>query len=185
MSLSRLPGPIVAAVAVLAVGLPACGEAAGGGGVDAVAAAADTAPAPDAELVDGSWPDAAAWIAREAERGRPTVVNIFASWCGPCREEAPVLRAAMEAHPEVAFLGVDHLDKRESGAAFLAEEALAFDATIFDVAGGVAAAVGSRGMPTTAFFDHTGRLVHTYTGVLTEEMLDEQLARLQAVAADG
>ncbi len=173
---------VVAAAVVAALALSACGGA-DTPEVDAVAEAGPTTPARDARLVDAAWPEAAAWIAREADAGRPTVVNIFAEWCGPCRAEAPVLRAAMAAHPDVAFLGVDHLDRREAGEAFLRAEELAFDATLFDVAGDVAANVGARGMPTTAFFDHEGRLVHTYTGVLTEQLLAQRLADLEAAAA--
>lgn len=141
-------------------------------------AAGDATPAPDAHLAEGGWPEAAAWVAREAAAGRPTVVNLFASWCGPCRDEAPVLRRGIADHPEVAWLGIDHVDRRPEGAAFLAEEQLAFDATLFDVAGDVAAGIGARGMPTTAFFDADGALVALHTGPLTDADLDEQLRRL-------
>jgi thiol-disulfide isomerase/thioredoxin len=172
-------------VALVAALLAACSGDAEPPVVDAVAEAAPTPPPRDAHLAEGGWPEAAAYIAREAAAGRPTVVNIFAAWCGPCRQEAPVLRAAMADHPDVAFLGIDHVDHREDGAAFLAEERLAFDATLFDVAGDVALNVRSRGMPTTAFFDHEGRLVHTHTGILTEGALAERLAELEAAARDG
>jgi thiol-disulfide isomerase/thioredoxin len=163
---------VTTAAALAAVLLVACG---GGPEVDAVAAAGPSAPPRDAELVDGGWPETAAWIAREAERDRPTVVNLFASWCGPCREEAPVLRAAMAEHDEVAWLGIDHLDRRQEGAAFLAEERLDFDATIFDVTGDVAAGIGARGMPTTAVFDRDGGLVALHTGPVTEDDLERFL----------
>lgn len=143
--------------------------------VDAVAQAGPTAPDRDASLGDAGWPETAAWIRREAEAGRPTVVNLFASWCGPCREEAPVLRRAIAAHPDVAFLGVDHLDRRPAGEAFLEEEDLDFDATLFDVTGDVAANIGARGMPTTAFFDATGRLVSLHTGPITDDVMTARL----------
>lgn len=170
----------LAAVALLA----GCSSAgASGPDVDVFAEAAAEAPAPDAHLVDAGWPEAAAYIAREAEAGRPVVLNVFAEWCGPCKAEAPVLRDAMAAHPDVTFLGVDHIDKRENGEAFLREEDLAFDATLFDVAGDIALNIGSRGMPTTAFFDHEGRLLYTHTGVVTEQMLAQRLADLEAAAS--
>ncbi|MBW3621743.1 MAG: TlpA family protein disulfide reductase [Actinobacteria bacterium] len=167
---------VAAALGALALGVGACGDPAPV--VDAVAEAGPTAPPADAHLVDGGWPEAAAWIARESAGGRATVVNLFASWCGPCREEAPVLRRAMADHPGIAFLGVDHIDRRPEGEAFLEEEELGFDATLFDVAGDVAAGIGARGMPTTAFFDRDGRLVALHTGPLTEADLAERLAEL-------
>lgn len=170
------------AALVVVLALSACASGADVPELDVAAEAAPTPPARDADLVDGAWPEAAAWIAREASEGRPTVVNIFASWCGPCRAEAPVLRAAIAAHPDVAFLGIDHLDRKDAGREFLDEERLEFDATIFDVTGEVAINVGSRGMPTTAFFDHEGRLVATHTGVLTEQLLAQRLADLEAAA---
>lgn len=174
------------AVAVLALTLAASACASGPDrDISAVEVAAETGAEPpprDAYLVEAGWPEVAAWIAREAEDGRPTVVNLWASWCGPCRAEAPVLRAAIASHPDVAFLGVDHQDRREEGAAFLEEERLEFP-TVHDLPGAVSTAIGGRGMPTTAFFDHTGRLVAVHTGVLTEQLLAQRLADLEAAAA--
>lgn len=127
-------------------------------------------PPRDADLFPGGWEEAAAWIAREAEEGRPTLVNIFASWCDPCRREMPMIVEASVDNPEIAFLGIDHLDPLEQGRAFVEEYAIPF-ATIHDLDGDVAYAVGSRGMPTTVVFDRDGRLVGRVIGELTESSL--------------
>lgn len=130
----------------------------------------EVVPPADARMVSGGWPEAAAFIAREARAGRPTLVNIFASWCTPCRAEMPMLLEARDAHPEVTFLGIDHLDRREDGEAFVEELGIDF-ATIHDLEGDVAFAVGGRGMPTTVVFDRDGQLAGRVVGELTETSL--------------
>lgn len=127
-----------------------------------------------ARLASGGWPEAAAFIAREAQAGTPTLVNVFASWCGPCRAEMPLLLDARDANPDVAFLGIDHLDRLEDGEAFVAELGIDF-ATIHDIDGEVAFAVGGRGMPTTVVFDRDGKLAGRVVGELTETTLSELL----------
>lgn len=144
-------------------------------GVDVFAAPEpEEVPSVDARLVSGSWPEAAAFIAREARAGNPTLVNIFASWCGPCRAEMPMLLEARDANPEVTFLGIDHLDRREDGEAFVEELGIDF-ATIHDLQGDVAFAVGGRGMPTTVVFDRDGQLAGRVVGELTENSLAQLL----------
>ncbi len=131
----------------------------------------DEVPPPDARLASGGWPEAAAFIARESEAGNPTLVNIFASWCTPCRAEMPMLVEAAEANADVTFLGIDHIDRLEDGEAFVDEFAVTF-ATIHDLEGDVAFHVGSRGMPTTVVFDADGELAGRVIGELTASSLD-------------
>lgn len=135
-------------------------------------------PARDAYLEDGGWEEAAAWIRRENAAGRPVLVNILASWCGPCKEELPVLLEAADANPEIAFLGIDHLDRREDAEVFLDEMDVTFP-TIFDIGGDVAAAVEARGMPTTLIFDTDGDLVAHHSGQATEAQLEDLLDRVR------
>lgn len=146
---------------------------AGAGSVHDVGAPAEVPP-PDADLFPGGWEEAAAWIAREADAGRPSLVNIFASWCGPCEREMPMLIAAADANPDIAFLGIDHLDRLEDGREFVDRLGVSFP-TIHDLDGDVAAAVGARGMPTTVVFDADGVLVGRAVGELTESSLEQLL----------
>jgi cytochrome c biogenesis protein CcmG, thiol:disulfide interchange protein DsbE len=146
---------------------------AGEGSVHDVAAPAEVPP-PDADLFPGGWEEAAAWIAREADAGRPALVNIFASWCGPCEREMPMLIEAADANPDIAFLGIDHLDRLEDGREFVDRLGVSFP-TIHDLDGDVAAAVGARGMPTTVIFDADGVLVGRAVGELTENSLEQLL----------
>jgi thiol-disulfide isomerase/thioredoxin len=142
------------------------------------AAAPAEVPPPDADLFPGGWEEAAAWIARETDAGRPVLVNIFASWCGPCEREMPMLIAAADANPEIAFLGIDHLDRLEDGRAFVDQLGVSFP-TIHDLDGDVAAAVGARGMPTTVVFDTDGVLVGRAVGELTESSLEQLLDEIR------
>lgn len=146
--------------------------------VNEVAAPAEPTP-PDADLHPGGWEAAADWIAREAGAGRPTLVNIFASWCGPCEREMPMLIEAADANPDIAFLGIDHLDRLEDGREFVDRLGVDFP-TIHDLDGDVAAAVGARGMPTTVGFDADGVLVARAVGELTEGSLERLLDELRA-----
>lgn len=135
-------------------------------------------PPRDAVLADAGWPETAAWIRREVEDGRPVVMNILASWCAPCERELPVLNAAARDNPDIAFVGVDHMDLRENAEEFVEEQDIDFP-TLFDIEGEVAAAVGGRAMPTTAFFDRDGQLVSLASGELTEASLEERLDQIR------
>ncbi len=131
-------------------------------------------PPRDAHLADGGWAETAAWIRRENADGRPVLVNIFASWCAPCRREMPLLLDAAAERGDIAFLGIDHLDQRADGERFVEEMSITFP-TIYDIAGDVAGALGARGMPTTVVFDVDGELVAHHTGELTASSLDQLL----------
>jgi thiol-disulfide isomerase/thioredoxin len=162
----------VCAVLLLAV---ACAD---GDTVD-VTQVEDAQPPPrDAVLEDAEWPETAAWIRRETEEGRPVLMNILASWCEPCKRELPLLIDAAEDNPDIAFLGVDHQDQRESAEAFIEEYGVTFP-TVFDIAGDVAYAIGGRGMPTTAMFDEDGVMVAMHTGELTASTLEELLDQVR------
>lgn len=134
-------------------------------------------PPSDAVLASGGWPELAAMIAREAEAGRATLVNLFASWCIPCRDEMPLLLEARAANPQVTFIGIDHLDRYEDGLAFVEELGVDF-ATLHDPEGDVAFAVGSRFMPTTLIFDQQGRLAGRIFGEVTPTSLARLLAEV-------
>lgn len=142
------------------------------------AAAPAEVPPPDADLFPGGWEEAAAWIARESEAGRPTLVNIFASWCGPCEREMPLLIETADANPDIAFLGIDHLDRLEDGRGFVDRLGVSFP-TLHDLDGDVAFAVGGRGMPTTVVFDRDGELVGRVVGELTETSLEQLLDQVR------
>lgn len=104
-------------------------------------------------------------------RGRPVVVNVWASWCGPCRVEAPLLDRASDAYgDEVVFLGVASRDDAEAAARFLRRYDIGYP-NVLDVDGSVRRFLGLRGFPTTYFFDREGSLVAADVGGVTEQTL--------------
>lgn len=104
-----------------------------------------------------------------ALRGYPVVVNVWASWCGPCRFEFPVLQKLSAKYGKrVAFLGVNTEDSNDAAATFLREEPVPYpsytdpDKEIFDSLAGV-------GLPDTAFYDEAGELVYLKQGPYAED----------------
>ena len=121
-----------------------------------------------ARLLEGS-PEA--FRRRLAElRGRPVVVNQWASWCDPCRKELPWFAdLARRYEGRVAFLGVDSLDDRADALAFLREYPTPFP-HFFDPDGDVARVFfGGRAFPTTAFYRADGKLATTKQGAYPSE----------------
>lgn len=103
--------------------------------------------------------------------GRVAVINAFASWCAPCREEAPVLRRAFAtADPDrVALLGVAHTDRRDDAIRFLEEFDLTFPAALDD--GSFGRDFGVRGLPMTFVLDAAGNVIATHFGPISESRL--------------
>jgi cytochrome c biogenesis protein CcmG/thiol:disulfide interchange protein DsbE len=110
-------------------------------------------------------------------RGTPVVVNLWASWCEPCKREMPLLSAAALDRRDVQFLGVDTLDSRSGAEAFIAEHAVSFP-SLFDPDASVRTELGSFGLPVTVFFDADGNQVAKIDGELSRSALDEHLAEI-------
>lgn len=115
----------------------------------------------------------------QAAAGRPAVVNLWASWCGPCRAEMPVLAAAQQRTPDVAILFANQGERAEVVQAYLSRERLALREVLLDERSALGPAVGSRGLPTTLFYDAQGRLVDAHVGVLSAASLEARLQRLR------
>jgi len=112
--------------------------------------------------------------------GQPTVVNLWASWCGPCRAEMPMLAAAQQRERGVRFLFVNQGETAAAVQAYLQREGLALDGVWLDAASRAGPAFGSRGLPTTLFFDARGRRVDAHFGVLNAAALQARLQDLRA-----
>jgi cytochrome c biogenesis protein CcmG, thiol:disulfide interchange protein DsbE len=105
-----------------------------------------------------------------ALRGFPIVVNVWASWCGPCRFEFPHFqRAAADYGKRVAFLGIDSDDSDDAASTFLAQAPVPYP-SYTDPDKDVADSIGaSLGLPDTAFYDRRGELVYLKQGPYDDE----------------
>lgn len=139
------------------------------------AALAASSPELGATLVDGGWAEVAGFVAARAADDQPTLINFFASWCPPCVREMPLLTAAADAEPDIAFLGVAHMDARTNAERFVAEQDVRFT-TVLDLDGEAAFTLGGRGLPITLVFDRAGSMVGRVYGELTEASLEDLLA---------
>lgn len=100
----------------------------------------------------------------EQLRGYPVVVNVWASWCGPCREEFPVLQELSARYgKKVAFFGLNSEDSEDAAATFLREEPVPYP-SYSDPDKDVFEGLNARGFPDTAFYDRSGELVHLKQG---------------------
>jgi cytochrome c biogenesis protein CcmG/thiol:disulfide interchange protein DsbE len=115
--------------------------------------------------------DAAGFEAHLAALERPAVVNVWASWCLPCRSEAPLLAEAHAIHGDrIEFIGVDVEDSQAGAKEFLAEFGLMFD-QFFDERRSIPNFYGGFGTPITMFFAPHGELVRIHNGVVDERSL--------------
>jgi cytochrome c biogenesis protein CcmG/thiol:disulfide interchange protein DsbE len=110
-------------------------------------------------------------------KGTPVVINFWATWCGPCWEEHPVLVANARANPNVQFLGVVFQDSEEKILDFLRQRGSSY-ATVVDDRGKTAIAYGVGGVPETFFVDADGVIQAKFSGPMTTDALQENLGKV-------
>jgi cytochrome c biogenesis protein CcmG, thiol:disulfide interchange protein DsbE len=97
--------------------------------------------------------------------GYPVVANVWASWCNPCRQEFPVLQKLSARYgKQVAFVGVNSEDSDDAAATFLSEEPVPYPSYTDPGKEILGSLGGSGGLPDTAFYDRTGKLVYLKQG---------------------
>ncbi len=177
--LSKLPNrSLCLAAVVVALGVSACGSSDGG---------TSTAKAPDYKQALAGAPKPLAKLYAQGDRlvsggtsafgsqlralrGHPVVVNVWASWCEPCRMEFPYLqRLSAKYGKRVAFVGVDTNDNDAAARTFLAELPLPYP-SYTDPNEDIAQSVGATvGLPDTAYYDASGKQVFVKQGQYASE----------------
>lgn len=111
-------------------------------------------------------------------QGKKLVINLWATWCPPCRREMPVLQAAQQANPDAVFLFVNQAETPREVGTFLTSQGLQLDNLLFDATGELARGVGSAALPTTLFYRPDGSLSASHLGELSNASLTHALGQL-------
>jgi thiol-disulfide isomerase/thioredoxin len=122
-----------------------------------------------------------------ALRGFPVVVNVWASWCGPCRFEfSEFQKLAAKYGKRVAFLGVNSQDSEDAAETFLEEAPVPYP-SYTDPDGEITDSIGAgRGLPKTAFYDRSGKLVYLKPGAYSDEQaLQADIERYALAGPNG
>jgi cytochrome c biogenesis protein CcmG/thiol:disulfide interchange protein DsbE len=147
-----------------------------------------------AELGRGGTPQAPAWtlerldgkgdLALESLRGKTVVLNFWASWCGPCRDEMPLLQEGSQRWRDrnVVFVGIDAKDVRGDARRFLARYGVTYP-NVYDGKGSMIGRYGVTGYPETYFIDRLGRVRYRIAGPVREASdIDDGIERALAPA---
>lgn len=114
-------------------------------------------------------------IALENRKGRPLVMNLWASWCGPCRAEMPMMQQVDQDQADVDFVFVNQAETLRAIGTYLATEGLSGESVALDPDRITARRYGGIGLPTTVFFDAAGKLQSIYVGEMSEATLMERI----------
>lgn len=104
--------------------------------------------------------------------GKVVVLDFWASWCGPCRTQMPIVEQASKKYPadEVVFMGVNTSDTREDAVSYLRSQSYTY-AMLFDEGAGVSSAYGVKGLPTMVVIGKSGNITAVRPRIVRSEEL--------------
>ncbi len=132
-------------------------------------------PAPAFRAAALARPDAV--LKRDDLLGRVWLLNVWASWCGACRDEHPVL-VAFSRRSKVPIYGLNYKDKREDGLGWLQQFGNPYADSMFDPDGRIGIDYGVYGVPETFVIDRAGVIRYKHIGPITPEVLRDKLEPL-------
>ena len=118
-------------------------------------------------------------VALQDLNGRPLVINLWATWCPPCRREMPVLAAAQQQHSDIVFTFINQGEGPGEITRYLQESELTLNNVLLDTGGQFGQQVGSHALPTTLFYNAQGQQVASHMGELSAASLSHQLVKLE------
>jgi cytochrome c biogenesis protein CcmG/thiol:disulfide interchange protein DsbE len=145
--------------------------ASGSGGSSSTSSAESLVGHPAPAFSLAALDDPAGHVSLASEAGQPVIVNFFASWCGPCKTETPLLaRYFKSEHGTVRVIGVDANDSRTAALAFTRNYGVSYPVGS-DPAVTTASAYGVAGLPQTFFLNAQHKIVDRVYGVVTASSL--------------
>jgi cytochrome c biogenesis protein CcmG/thiol:disulfide interchange protein DsbE len=135
-------------------------------------------PAPDFTLNTWDSPSGQS-IHLAALKGKPVVLNFWASWCTPCQQETPLLEAAWQQYQAdgIVFIGIDYQDNRQEAQQFLQKYHVTYPVGP-DASGTISVDYGVSNVPATIFIDRSGVVVSTHLGPVNDEILKAEIQQL-------
>lgn len=118
-------------------------------------------------------------VSLDSLKGKPLVLNVWATWCPPCRREMPMMAEAAKANPDVQFVFVDQGEGAEVVRTFLTKLQVPMANVWLDPEQLVSRSYRIVGLPTTVFFDNVGRRIAGASGELSRSILEVYLRRIR------
>ena len=114
-------------------------------------------------------------ITKEFVAGKVVMVNVWASWCVPCRQEHPIISKFAQENTDVVLVGINYKDKTPNALRFLGALGNPYAAVSIDPNGAASIDWGVYGIPETYILDRTGTIIHKHVGPISPRVLKEKL----------
>jgi len=114
-------------------------------------------------------------ITKELIKGKVTLVNVWASWCAPCRIEHPVISKLAEDNKDILLVGINYKDKNPNALRFLSSLGNPYAAVSVDPKGSASIDWGVYGIPETFIVDKSGTIIYRHVGPISPSIVEKRL----------
>ena len=109
---------------------------------------------------------------------KQVLINFFASWCAPCKDELPLFFALKNNYPNMMIVGIDYKDKKSDALKFLEKEGDPYDFVGLDNNGNIGLEFGVFGLPETFLLNNEGKIIYKHLGPLTKKIVRSEISPL-------